>query len=256
MTGEIKLDAAQVYGALTDLRQRRPRVHCLTNFVAQTYTANMLLAAGAQPSMTVSMDEIADFTLRADALLVNLGTLDADRRAAMRLAISVARDEQIPWILDPVLVNASGPRLEFAQELMEMEPLLIRANADELAALAGDGDKLLSADRLALEFVTTFAITGETDKVTDGVQSVFVNNGDLLMTKVTAVGCAITAVMAGFACGGTNSVEAAAAALACAGIAGEVAAERAHGPGSFSTALIDALYTLDERTISQKLDVT
>src|SRR5688572_21901494 len=86
---------------LERLRARRPRVHCITNMVAQAFTANMLLAAGAIPSMTIAADEVASFVARADALLINLGTFDAERRAATGIAIETATDEGIPWVLDP-----------------------------------------------------------------------------------------------------------------------------------------------------------
>src|ERR1700681_1426166 len=72
---------------LARIRSRAPRVHCITNSVAQAYTANMLLAAGAIPSMTISPEEIAAFVAGADALLVNLGTFDAERRAAIDVAL-------------------------------------------------------------------------------------------------------------------------------------------------------------------------
>src|SRR5580704_15833883 len=87
---------------LARIRARRPRVHCITNAVAQNFSANMLLAAGAVPSMTIAADEIAEFVSRADALLVNLGTLDPERRAAIELAVTTA-GARVPWVLDPVL---------------------------------------------------------------------------------------------------------------------------------------------------------
>ena len=34
-----------------DIRAKNPRIHCITNTVAQAYTANMLLAAGANPNL-------------------------------------------------------------------------------------------------------------------------------------------------------------------------------------------------------------
>src|SRR5438067_5058428 len=95
---------------LTRLRQGSPRVHCITNAVAQNFTANALLAAGAVPSMTVDPAEIAEFVARADAVLVNLGTLDRDRRAAAEIAVEAATDERRPWLLDPVFIDRSRPR--------------------------------------------------------------------------------------------------------------------------------------------------
>ena len=76
------------------LRQRRPRVHCITNPVAQAFTANVLLAAGAIPSMTVSPKEVVPFVRRCDALLVNLGMFDVERQKAALAAIPVANKKR------------------------------------------------------------------------------------------------------------------------------------------------------------------
>src|SRR5258707_2650430 len=103
---------------LVRVRTQSPRVHCITNAVAQNFTANVLLAAGAIPSMTVAPDEIAAFTASANALLVNLGTFDAGRREAADIAIVVATKEGLPWVLDPVFVNRSAPRAAYARALI------------------------------------------------------------------------------------------------------------------------------------------
>src|ERR1700722_13772008 len=81
------------------IRSRAPRVHCITNSVAQQYTANMLLAAGAVPSMTLSPDEIGGFVAGADALLVNLGTFDAELKSAIGVALASATEHRVPWLL-------------------------------------------------------------------------------------------------------------------------------------------------------------
>src|SRR5580693_8648051 len=91
---------------LARIKSRAPRVHCITNSVAQAYTANILLATGAIPSMTISREEIAAFVASADALLVNLGTFDAERRAAIELALG-STGQGIPWVLDPVFIERS-----------------------------------------------------------------------------------------------------------------------------------------------------
>ena len=118
MPRDLPLVSADI---LARIRARRPRVHCITNAVAQNFTANMLLAAGAVPSMTIASDEIADFVARADALLVNLGTLDPERRGAIEIAIATA-GERVPWILDPVFVDRSAPRAGFAAALVARRP--------------------------------------------------------------------------------------------------------------------------------------
>src|SRR5690606_7039725 len=93
------------------IRAMNPRIHCITNTVAQAFTANVLLAAGATPSVTTSPEEIAGFVAGADNLLVNLGTLDAERREGIALALDVTAAKGLPWVLDPVFVDRSPSRL-------------------------------------------------------------------------------------------------------------------------------------------------
>jgi len=91
---ELPIIAAEV---LARLRAQKPRVHCITNAVAQVITANTLLAVGALPSMTIAPEEVPAFVKRAGAVLVNLGTFDAERRTASGTAIAAARSANIPW---------------------------------------------------------------------------------------------------------------------------------------------------------------
>ena len=113
---------------LERLRERRPRVHCITNAVAQNFTANMLLAAGAVPSMTIAPKEVGAFAARADALLINLGTFDPERQKASLAAIGVANKAGIPWVLDPVFIDRSPPRAAFAKTLVAKKPRALRLN--------------------------------------------------------------------------------------------------------------------------------
>src|SRR5215210_6741657 len=122
---------------LAELRERCTRVHAITNAAAQVLTANVLLAAGGIPSLTISPDEITAFATRADALLINLGTLDNERRAAIPWGIAAAKAQHKPWVLDPVFVDASPPRLELARLCLAGTPCAIRCNGAEFAALSG-----------------------------------------------------------------------------------------------------------------------
>jgi hydroxyethylthiazole kinase len=240
--------------SLARLRAAQPHVHCITNTVAQNFTANMLLAVGAIPSMTSTVDEVGDFVARADALLVNLGTLDPERRTAIDIAIGAA-GARVPWVLDPVFVDRSPPRAAFAAGLVARHPRAIRLNAAEFAALAGTAPSAPSIARFAAASATVIGLTGDPDVVADGARAVAVANGDPLMGKVTAMGCAASAIVA--ACHGveTDPWLATAAGLILVGVAGEVAAARAQGPGSFATAILDALHGLDAMTIGQRARV-
>jgi hydroxyethylthiazole kinase len=227
---------------LPRLRARAPKVHCITNTVAQPITANVLLAAGAIPSLTTSEEEIGAFARSADALLVNLGTLDAERRRAIAIALDQARDSKLPWLLDPVFVDRSALRLDFARKLLERGPLAIRLNGAEFEALAGQPPTAEAVKAFAGSRRTIVAMTGQIDLISDGVRLVTIANGDPLMGKVTAMGCAGSAFVTAGLVVDDDAFAAVAAALTVFGIAGELAAAISKGPGTLAFAIIDALH--------------
>lgn len=233
--------------AMAALRRNRPRVHCITNTVAQHFSANVLLACGAVPSMTIAVEEIEGFVGQADALLINLGTMDEARTIAARKAIEVARKKDIPFILDPVFIQASKIRLALAKELATCSPAIIRANAAECSALFGG-----SIEDIRGSYSRCIAVTGATDKIVHGDNTITITNGAPVMTKITAMGCALTALMAGLASVEKDPTIAATTALLWFNIAGETAAELSSGPGTFIPHFLDALAAMDNDTITAK----
>ncbi|HVL71426.1 MAG TPA: hydroxyethylthiazole kinase [Beijerinckiaceae bacterium] len=244
--------ADRTAGLLDGVRARRPRVHAITNAAAQVFTANLLLAAGAIPSLTVSPEEAPAFAGRADALVVNLGTLDSERRGAIPWAVAAARQAGKPWLLDPVFVDASPPRLALARLCLAGRPAVLRCNAAEFAALAEREASPENAGRFAAEQGIVVALTGPVDWIADGERTVGIRNGHPLMTRVTAMGCAATALLAAFAALEPDPLVAAAAGLLAVGVAGEIAGERAAGPGSFQPAFLDALDALDRAALADR----
>jgi hydroxyethylthiazole kinase len=239
---ELPVIAADI---LARVRSASPRVHCITNAVAQALTANALLAVGAVPSMTISPDEIGGFVQRAGALLVNLGTFDAERRRASDIAIDAANEKSLPWVLDPVFIDRSTPRAAYANGLAARAPRALRLNRAEFIALAGfepEGGALASYAR---EQGTVVGLTGATDLVADGTRLAAIANGHPLMASVTALGCAASALVAACLAVERDAWLATAAALLAIGVAGEIAGKRARGPGSFAVEILDALYALD-----------
>ena len=239
-------DMARNAAAVLDrLRTRCPRVHCITNAVAQNFTANALLAAGCVPSMTLSGEEIAAFVGRSHALLVNLGTFDRERRQAAEIAVQIASRDNVPWVLDPVFIDRSAARTDFARELVALGPKVVRLNHAEFSALAGGELTLAAVAAYARARNVVVGLSGETDLVTDGERVATIDNGHPLMAKVTAMGCAASALIAACLAVEPDAWRASAAALMTIGIAGELAAEKAQGPGSFAVGIIDALHNLN-----------
>jgi hydroxyethylthiazole kinase len=243
------------------LSARRPLVHNLTNAVVANFTANALLALGAAPVMAEGSNEVVTFAAVADAVVVNLGMLTPERAAVMLLAATSADAAETPWVLDPVGVGAIIPRTRFAQDLCQIRPTAVRGNASEILSLSGEAGggrgvdtgadpgadpeaALAAAKDLAKLTGGIVAVTDAVDYVTDGIRVLALHNGHPLMTRVTGMGCAATAIVgACLACGG-DALVAVAHALAITGIAGETAAAAARGPGSMQVEFLDALAAL------------
>lgn len=233
-----RVTAAEAGDLLQRVREKRPRVHALMNTVVQKFTADGITAVGAIPSMTSSLEEIADFVTKADALTINLGTLDQERRKVIRLAVEVANAAGKPWIVDPVHCDYSPGRLAFARELIALGPTVVRGNRAEMA-LIGDTQASLRIE------------TGPVDHLQDGPVHMVVRNGHPLMAKVTGTGCLSGGVIAALLAVEKNALKAAAAALATTGVAAERAAVQARGPGSFEPAFLDALAELSGGDLSK-----
>lgn len=251
------------WNALARLRERRPLVQNVTNYVAMDSSANLLLAIGASPAMVHAEDEVEEFVGIADALVVNIGTLSAGWVVGMEKAARAAGAAGKPWVLDPVGCGATRYRTEWSRRLLELHPTVVRGNASEIMALAGAAgavtrgvDSTASAEAalegaaaLARSSGAVVAVTGAVDYVLDGRRRLAIANGHALMPSVTALGCALSAIVAGLLVVESDPVLASAEALGLFGLAGEVAARGAEGPGTFRARLADALHGLDEASV-------
>ncbi len=251
---------------MTRVRSTSPLIHQITNFVVMNETANITLCAGALPVMAHAPQEVEEMVNSAHALVLNIGTLWADQIEAMLLAGSRANARGIPIVLDPVGAGATRFRTEAAQRLLDgLSISIVRGNAAEIATLAGyqarisgvesEGavaDPIEVAKAFARKFGCVAAITGAVDTVSDGARTARVANGHPLMGRVTGTGCMSTAVTACYAAVEKDRVLAAAAALAAFGLAGEIAADGAPGPGSFHVRLYDALAQLTPEALRSR----
>lgn len=244
---------------LAAARRKKPLVHCIVNLVTLNTVANVLLAAGGSPVMAFAPEEVEEVTGRADALVLNTGTLTANRVHAMLIAGRRAVARGIPIVLDPVGVGMSAMRNRAVQGILSQTPVqVLRGNPSEVLALRGTQVPAAGVDavhtteeaqeaavELAAELQMTVAVTGSADLVTDGRRTVRVENGHPLLTRVTGTGCAATALIGMFLAVEADPLQAAATALAFFGLAAEIAARGAEaGPGRFGTRLLDALYAI------------
>lgn len=258
--------AESVAESLRLVREAQPLVQCMTNIVVAQWTANVLLATGAAPAMVDNPHEAAAFAGIAGGVLVNLGTPYDDTAAAMAAAVTGAAASGTPWVLDPVAAGAAAWRTNLAFSLLESAtPSIIRGNASEILALAGGAGgrgvdavdtpeaALEAARALARQHSCTVAVSGPVDHVTDGHRVARIQNGTPLMTRVTGVGCALGALMAGFAAVLDDALLAATAATAVLTVAADEAVARADRPGSFAVALLDELDALTPASLAARV---
>lgn len=263
----MTIDAVAVARCMDAIRERRPLVHNITNLVVTNTTANALLALGASPAMVEGSDEVAEFVAISAALVVNLGTMSADRAAAIRLAVAAAQHAGTPWVLDPVAVGVMRYRSLLARDLLAHAPAAIRGNASEILSLEGSEDGMAhgvdssaasdaavaAAQRLARSIGAAVAVTGAIDYVTDGTQTISIHNGHPMMARVTGLGCTATAIVGACLAVEPDHLLATVCGLAITAVAGEIAAERARGPGSLQLEILDTLHQLDAAALAARL---
>lgn len=258
------MDNNQIVASLQALRDNKPLVVNITNYVVMNNTANALLAVGASPIMAHSAQEMAQMMSFAGSLVINIGTLDSVWIPRMLFAVEQANINGKTVVLDPVGCGASTLRTEVSRQIAEQaDKLIIRGNASEVIALAGDNaqskgvdalDSSESAVNAAKYLVETYkanvVISGKTDFVVTADAIYQLNNGHEMMPFVTGMGCSHSALTGAFAAIGEITGVAATAIL---GVAGEIAAEKSAGPGSLQMNLLDVLYQLDAETLLARL---
>jgi hydroxyethylthiazole kinase len=255
---------------LSKIREEKPLIHHITNYVVMNDTANVTLHLGALPVMAHAQEEMKEMTNIANALVLNIGTLSKSWVESMFIAGKIANKKKIPIILDAVGAGATSYRTNVCNQLLkELYISVIKGNAGEIGTLSGAGGKVKGVESIGkvdniIEVVSSFAkkckatvvITGKRDIVSDGNRIYFVDNGDAWLTTITGSGCMSTTIIAAFCAVEKDYAVASAGALACFGLAAELAAKKANGPASFKTALLDIIYHIDENTLIKGAKIT
>lgn len=259
----MTIDPSSILKDIELIRKNAPLVHNIINYVVMNNTANVLLAIGASPVMAHAVPEVEEMAGIAGALVLNIGTLSDTWIAAMFKAAKKAEQRQIPIVIDPVGVGATQYRTRTARELIQASaPSIIRGNGSEIMALceqdiatkgvdstSGSDLAIDSAKALAREFDCVVCVTGKIDYIVSSKAIIQVKNGHAMMPCVTGFGCTATALCGAFAAINPDYSRAAAHAMAVMGIAGEMAAQKAQGPGSLQVNFIDVLYQISETHI-------
>jgi hydroxyethylthiazole kinase len=268
--GSTELHVRSAAESLRLIRERKPLVHQITNYVVMNETANATLALGALPVMAHAPEEVSEMVSLAGALVLNIGTLSSAWVESMLKAGWAANSRGVPVVLDPVGVGATSFRTDAAKRILDqVEVAVLRGNAGEVATLVGVEAEMRGVESIgtgteppelarqaAKSLGLVASVTGPVDHVSDGARTAAVSNGDPMMATITGTGCMSTAITGCFLAVAGSAFDAAVEALVAFGVAGEDAARDAKGPGSFHVNLYDALAALDPLTLDGRARVS
>jgi len=255
--------AEQAADMLESIREKKPLVHHITNWVTISECASITRSLGALPVMAHAEEEVEEMVSLSGALVLNIGTLTPGYINAMVMAGKQANQKSIPVILDIVGVGATTLRKESARKILaEVKISVIKGNAGEIASLADaqaevrgvesmsvEGDIVSHSKLLARSEKCTVVVTGPEDIITDGKRLFIVKNGHSKMGEVVGTGCMAASVIGAFTAVADDKTLAAACAMIVYGISGEIAAKSAKGPGSMKQNMFDAISTVNREDI-------
>ncbi len=250
---------------MESVRKKTPLVHQITNYVTVNDCANITICAGGSPVMTDSISDVEDMVSISDCLVLNIGTLNEDTVKSMIVAGKTANSLGIPVLFDPVGAGATPFRSETASKILNNVKIdVIKGNEGEIGFLSGMGGKVRGVDSAGsdspAEAVTEVSkkwncvavSTGQIDRISGNGMYAELGNGSPLLSLITGSGCMASAVV-GCCLGAWNDAfEASVGGITAYNIAGETAAEKSSGPGTFRQLLFDAMhhqksYDLEER---------
>ncbi|WP_342228218.1 hydroxyethylthiazole kinase [Rickettsiella endosymbiont of Rhagonycha lignosa] len=251
------------------IRQTHPLIHNITNLVVMPTTANFLLALGAAPIMAHAQEEIVEIIQLAQALVINIGTLDETWLTAIKQAQHAALKRNIPIVFDPVGAGASRYRTQASLTIIKRGIDVIRGNASEIMALLDTSiitkgvdstqisrHALASAQTLAEQYRCIVVVSGQIDFIVSATQTITLDYGTPLLTKVVGMGCSLTAMIASFLAINPERFNACVHAMAWMGLVSEYAEKKSSGPGSFYSQLLDSLYSVQKNDLQAFLKST
>ncbi|WP_342305718.1 hydroxyethylthiazole kinase [Methanolobus sp. ZRKC5] len=254
---------------LQKIRETKPLLHHITNWVTIYDCANMTRAFGALPVMAHAKEECADMTGISSGLVLNIGTLTTDLIDAMLISAAAANEKNIPVVLDAVGVGATKFRDDMAAKILNSIRVdIIKGNYSEIAKLAGENAQTrgvestsIDADpkKVAKEFANSrscvVVMTGKEDIISDGKKTYVVKNGHESMGLIVGTGCMAASVIGSFAAVNADYCAAAKDALCYFGIAGELAARQSAGPGTFKMYFYDEVFNLSDEKAQSMMNV-
>ena len=261
---------------LSNVREKCPLIHNITNYVTVNDVANILLACGGSPIMSDDEGEVEEITAICGGLNINIGTLNKNTIPSMFLAGKKANELGHKVLLDPVGAGASALRTNTALDLLKKVKFdVIRGNISEIKTLAVGSGTTKGVDADVSDAVTeenldksiafakdfsaktgaVIAITGAIDLVCDSEKCYVIRNGRAEMGRITGTGCQLSGMTAAFITANPDNIlEATAAAVCAMGLAGQLAWKKMQdgdGNSTYRNRIIDAIYNMTGKELEE-----
>ena len=259
------MDLEQLCQIRGNVRILKPLVHSITNPISINQCANAVLAVGARPVMAEQPKEVKEITKTANSLMLNVGNITDARMKSIMISARIARDRNIPCIIDAVGVACSELRRNFVLNVLEKyTPSVIKGNYSEIKSLLDIYYKAKGVDcdnnldiysvedaliKLSQKYNTTVLATGKTDMITDGRKIIYIKNGTEDLAEITGTGCMLGAILGSYL-SVSDSLSAAISACVLLGICGELS-KTDKGAGSFMVNILDKLSTITDEEIKE-----
>ena len=285
MTNQKESLLNSINETLSQIKEKNPLTHCITNSVTINDCANAVLAIGGSPFMAEDAEELEEVVTIADALVINIGKLSKEQINSMNVSAKAANETDTPIILDPVGVGVTELRNKTTMNLINNYNMAaIRGNITEIKSIAklvgvidenntAKGvdvniddiitEENLSANgeiirELAEKLDTTILASGPIDILSDGKTTIAIDNGDDMMPLITGSGCMLSSIV-GSCIGGSTPLEGSLVAILAMNLAGEKARakvdEKDEGTGSFRAYLIDYIYKTNAESLINESNI-
>ena len=285
MTNQKESLLNNINETLSQIKEKNPLTHCITNSVTINDCANAVLAIGGSPFMAEDAEELEEVVTIADALVINIGKLSKEQINSMNVSAKAANETDTPIILDPVGVGVTELRNKTTMALINNYNMAaIRGNITEIKSIAKlvgvidenntakgvdvNIDDLITEENLsangeiirelAEKLDTTILASGPIDILSDGKTTIAIDNGDDMMPLITGSGCMLSSIV-GSCIGGSTPLEGSLVAILAMNLAGEKARakvdEKDEGTGSFRAYLIDYLYKTNAESLINESNI-
>jgi len=259
-----------IFSKLKALKEKKPLVHNITNFVTIYDCANITKIVGASPVMSFAKEEAEDMTDISDSLVINMGTMTNEISKSVKLALKKANQKSIPIIFDVCGNGATEYRNDFVKEIIKDYHIdVIKGNYSEITKIFMDDIKTKGVDSADIKYNvkdiieelskkyenTTFVATGKEDFIGNNKEIVSIDNGIKELSYIVGTGCMTSSLIGAFLGLKEDIFLDVISGLIVFEISSEIAFEKNKSIANLKNNILDEIFNLSEENISLRIKI-